>query len=195
VEKLIAWGLTTLIGAFIGSYLASYLKKKGENVATHEDLDKLVEQVRAVTITTKEIEANISTDVWARQKQWEMKREVLFEATKTLGRVEDSLTVLNSTYLVEKMGKPQSLDAKLLASERWADESRKFEESCLLVGIVCGNEAKGACDDYRAFTREIAVGILQDDSEILFKSIPKLVEKSAAVMMAIRKELETDKTA
>ena len=62
MENLITWGLTTLIGAFVGSYLGSYLKKKGENLATHEDLDKLVVQVRAVTTTTKEIEAKISTD-------------------------------------------------------------------------------------------------------------------------------------
>jgi hypothetical protein len=88
MEKLFAWGLTTLIGAFIGSYLASYLRKKGENLATHEDLGKLVDQVRAVTTTTKEIEAKISTDVWDRQKRWEMKREVLFEATKRLGAVK-----------------------------------------------------------------------------------------------------------
>jgi hypothetical protein len=96
MEKLIALALTTLIGAFIGSFLGSYLKKKGENLATHEDLDKLVEQVRAVTTTTKEIEAKISTDVWDRQKRWEMKREVLFEATRRLGAVEDSLISLNA---------------------------------------------------------------------------------------------------
>jgi hypothetical protein len=48
MENLLALGLTTLASAFIGSYLASYLKKKGENLATHEDIDKLVDQVRAV---------------------------------------------------------------------------------------------------------------------------------------------------
>jgi hypothetical protein len=51
-----------------------YLKKKGENLATHEDIGKLIDQVRAVTITTKEIEASISDRSWNRQKHWEMKR-------------------------------------------------------------------------------------------------------------------------
>src|SRR5713226_6995418 len=96
MEKLIAWGLATLIGAFIGSFLASYLRKKGENLATHEDLDKLMDQVRAVTTTTKEIEAKISTNVWDRQKRREMKREVLFEATRRLGAVNDALIALNA---------------------------------------------------------------------------------------------------
>lgn len=43
LQLFIAWGLTTLVSAFIGSYMAGYLKKKGENLATQEDIDKLVQ--------------------------------------------------------------------------------------------------------------------------------------------------------
>src|SRR6266404_3989380 len=122
MEKLIALALTTLIGAFIGSYLASYLKKKGENLATREDLDKLVEQVRAVTTATKEIEAKISTDVWDRQKRWEMKRDLLFEATRRLAAVNDSLMNLNSACEIERQhqqrGEAVSLDSKVKARDR-----------------------------------------------------------------------------
>ncbi len=46
-------GLSAGAGAFIGSYLM----KKGENLATHEDINKLVDQVKSVTQATKEIEA------------------------------------------------------------------------------------------------------------------------------------------
>jgi hypothetical protein len=41
--RLILWALTTLLAAFVGSYLGSYLKKKGENRAIQEDIGKLVE--------------------------------------------------------------------------------------------------------------------------------------------------------
>jgi len=51
--------VTTLVSAGIGAYLGAYLKKKGENLATHEDIGKLLDQVRAVTTITKEIEAKI----------------------------------------------------------------------------------------------------------------------------------------
>jgi len=54
--------VTTLISAGIGAYLGAYLKKKGENLATHEDIGKLLDQVRAVTTITKEIEAKISDE-------------------------------------------------------------------------------------------------------------------------------------
>jgi hypothetical protein len=33
--------------AGVGAYIGSYLKKKGENLATHEDLNLLVEQMEA----------------------------------------------------------------------------------------------------------------------------------------------------
>jgi len=65
-----------------GCILGSYLKKKGENLATHEDIDKLVDQVQAVTKATKEIETKISSDLWDRQKQWDV--ETLFAASNRM---------------------------------------------------------------------------------------------------------------
>jgi hypothetical protein len=64
------WLALTTIGVWFAAYFGSYFHKKGENFATHEDIDKLVDQVRAVTTTTKQIEAKISNEVWDRQKQW-----------------------------------------------------------------------------------------------------------------------------
>jgi len=84
MDKLVAWALTTLVSAFVGSFLAGYLKKKGENLATDEDIDKLVGQVTLVTQTTREIEAKISNEVWERQRKWEIKRDALFELVKEL---------------------------------------------------------------------------------------------------------------
>ena len=88
MENIIALGLTTLVSAFVGSYLASYLKKKGENLATHEDIDKLVDQVRAVTTATKEIEERIESSAWSRQRHWEMKQDALFASVQALDRTK-----------------------------------------------------------------------------------------------------------
>jgi hypothetical protein len=197
VEPLIAWGLTTLAGSFIGSYLASYLKKKGENRAIREDLDDLLKQVRAVTTTTKEIEAKISTDVWDRQKRWEMKREVLFEATRRLGALEDALGSMNVAYKSERespqKGDPQWSTFQIDANKKWFDELRRFNEDCLLMGIVCGKDVKDACDNIRSFMVTIAASINKGDGEIYMKSAVEVTKRSLAVTTAIRKELETDK--
>ncbi len=121
----------------------------------------LVDQVRAVTTATKEIEAKISSDVWDRQKRWEMKQEVLFEVTRRLSGVERALINFSSAIQVQRdrqqAGQPLSQDVMSEATTRWQDESGKFQETCLLVGIVCGREVKESCDSYRAFTTQIAV--------------------------------------
>ena len=87
---LVFWVITAIVAGF-GAYFGSYFKKKGENLATHEDIGKLVDQVRAVTITAKEIEANISDRSWNRQKHWEMKREAIFSVMASLGRADEAL--------------------------------------------------------------------------------------------------------
>jgi hypothetical protein len=47
------WMGVTIVGAWAGSFLGAYLKKKGENLATHEDVNKVVAQMAAVTQTTQ----------------------------------------------------------------------------------------------------------------------------------------------
>jgi hypothetical protein len=59
--ELTSWieGAALLLIPGAGAYLGSYLRKKGENLATHEDINNLVVQVSAVTTATKQIEAKI----------------------------------------------------------------------------------------------------------------------------------------
>jgi hypothetical protein len=193
METLIILALTTLASAFIGSYLAGYLKKKGENLATHEDIDKLVEQVAAVTKTTKEIEAKITIDVWDRQKRWELKREVLFEATKRVSEAVNALNLFDSVLQVE-VERQNEVDRDLLAETnkyrlRWHNASVALEETRLFVGVVCQQEAKRAFDDFGNFANLIAAGVSKKDHHIYEKSKAELANKRRAVREAIRKEL------
>jgi hypothetical protein len=73
---LLVWlGLTSIVSGG-SAYFGAYLKKKGENLATHEDIDKVLVEVRATTQATKEIEAKITDDVWDRQQRWQMNHPV-----------------------------------------------------------------------------------------------------------------------
>lgn len=49
MKTLIILALTTLLSAFLGSFLGGYLKRKDKNLATHQDIDKLVAQVAALS--------------------------------------------------------------------------------------------------------------------------------------------------
>jgi hypothetical protein len=103
VLKVVLWTLGVLSVGLSG-YLTGDLKKKGENLATHEDIDKVLYEVRATTQATKEIEAKISSALWDRQKRWELKREVLF---KTVDKIGIAKTALNALFASIKRRRPR----------------------------------------------------------------------------------------
>jgi hypothetical protein len=59
------WGIPVLSFVFAGAgaYLGSYLKRKGENLATKEDFDELLRQLKLTTEATEQIKAQ-----WSAQK-------------------------------------------------------------------------------------------------------------------------------
>jgi hypothetical protein len=195
--------LTLLLGIFLG-YFKGYTTKKGENLATHEDIDKLVDQMKAVTEATKKIGADISTGVWDKQKRWEMKREVLFEAAKRLSEVDDALlsyaTVMREDQAKQKAwaavqpSVAEELSFGELKDERlnrWLKASTTFTDTRLFVGIVCGKDGKEAFEDLGAFVNTLA-GQMTKDPDVYQTSSPDLIKKILLARNAIRKELEVD---
>jgi hypothetical protein len=82
--------VTTAVGSGVGAYLLSYLKKKGENLATREDIDKLVQQVSAVTAATKQIEARITQASRVHERQLDILQRLyrrLYDAHDLLRRM------------------------------------------------------------------------------------------------------------
>jgi hypothetical protein len=85
----------------LGAYLGSYLKKKGENLATHEDVEKPVQQVSAVTAATKQIEAKITRASRVYERQLDIlgklyrlffEAQVLFQRMTATGRLAGEKT-------------------------------------------------------------------------------------------------------
>lgn len=185
--------LLEAVVAGAGAFLGSYLKKKGENLATHEDIDNVLEQVKAVTMATKEIEAQISSDVWERQKRWELKRDVLFQTMKAIAALRDALIFLSSICSVQN----EELDPKKrdlvagdvsAANEKWFEAARRFDEAALLVALVCGTELTDLLQTFVIFMRGIAKELGRDPT-LLGKSKNELWQQSAAIKAAMRKEM------
>jgi hypothetical protein len=92
---MIDTGLFDLIGRYaglfvtaaLGAYLGSYLKKKGENLATHEDIRKLVDQVRE----TERVKADIADRMWDRQRRWDAKKDLYIETISSIHKLHDLL--------------------------------------------------------------------------------------------------------
>src|SRR6185312_10887002 len=132
-------------GIVIGVFVAAskgYGQKKGENLARKEDIDKLIADVADVTQTTREIEARISGELWDKQKQWEMKRDVLFELIKRMTIADNALLKMSTAFKVSE-GDEQGLYWKSVkndAMKKWTDASNELDEAISLADIVCSTE-------------------------------------------------------
>jgi len=69
-------------------FFGSYAAKKGENLATKEDIAQL-------TKIAEEIKADISDKIWDRQEKWKLKRDLLIEVMRCLGEYSDALKSLS----------------------------------------------------------------------------------------------------
>jgi hypothetical protein len=190
-EALLA-GVFSLIGAGGGAYLGAYLKKKGENLATHEDIGKLLDQVSAVTQTTKEIEAKISSDVWNEQKRWEMKREVLFEAAKRIVELDDGLVALDVLLRMDDPDGDQWAEHRCKATVGWRDTTKRFDETRVLIGIVCSKETAWEFENLGVFVGKVGAKLANKDTEIYKQSGKDLATHLFRARFAIRKELGID---
>ena len=184
----------TFILAGAGAYLGSYLKKKGENLATQEDVDKLVSQMKAVTQATKDIEAKISTDVWDRQKRWELKRDALFDAVKELGGLETIVSTTISAYkLVHNANDDVVLDAKRLAIESYTDYQvfqRDFNRAMSLAVLVSGPEVVDQFNTAKDVILKMVQFAMHHDVEVPNDMLEKFVDAIYEVRMAVRRELD-----
>lgn len=115
--------------------MGAYLTTKAKNLATHEDIDKLVDQVKAVTTATKEIEARISIDVWDRQKQWEMKKEAVVSAMHAMGEAENALGLYAAACELDR--KTAKEGHRLIASDEWHERIDDFGMKRAMALLVC----------------------------------------------------------
>jgi hypothetical protein len=192
MEQLIRWGLTTLIGAFVGSFLGGYFRTKGENVATHEDIQKLVDQVRATTEATKAIEARISNEVWDRQRQWELKRDALLEGGRALADLNAALMKLNAVYSAKAENTQISKafeNQETAAIDAFNKAAYSFQRAQLVVSVVSGNEVQKAFIAMETILKEISLEVVDGDTKKYSKTLPRLKESATGVTRAIQKEL------
>ena len=191
---LIAIGLflnALIVG--LGIYLSSYLKKKAQNLATREEFKELEKQTAALTRTAVQIEADIKASQWDRRKRWELRREVLFEATRRVAAVHDGLRNLNNG-LQTKLKNP-SLDKgvwdklKVDDNAKWFQLKSALDESRLFVGVTCGKNVAEKLEKYNGITTKVAALIYNNDGEIYGKSLAEMIALNDAIRDAIREEL------
>lgn len=149
------------IFAGAGAYLGSYLKKKGENLASKEDINDLVEQTKKLTQTTKEIEAKISDESWNRQRQWELKRDIILEFAHSM-RIFDQAIMQISIKVKSRKQSQHEADNFSKALAAWNEASSKFDLDSYMVGLVVDNATRMALGDITKALRNAAGDILAE---------------------------------
>ena len=187
-----------LLGSGVGAYFASYLAKKGENLATHEDINKLVDQVRAVTQTTKEIEAKISDDVWNRQRKWEIKRDLLFSLVKGLSAMAHSLDgAFTNARVSQKIEPPNPALMEKHQIETALDMKKSltsFNEAWDLARLVCSDETRDAVFHVRSLLNDRYRQVKQLDfdayraSSADYESARTVVHQRIKIELGIKEE-------
>jgi hypothetical protein len=194
--SFLGMALVSLVGAAAGSYLSPYLKKRAENLATHADLDRLVEQMGAITERTKSIEAAISDDVWDRQKQWEMKRDTLFEVVRTLSGLDNALLELYNAYNApipaEDELKTAILENRSTKYTIWNEESVKFDCARFLAELVSGRKVDKALNECIIFMRAVSLKITRGEPAHYPETGIERLTKIDAIYVSIREELELE---
>jgi hypothetical protein len=120
-------------GAFIvfwlHNYLGKYLTKKAENLATHEDIQKLVDQVRE----TESVKAEIADRMWDRQRRWDAKRDLYLEIYSSLHKLYDLLiTVGEGRRVIFGQGEGADQTPLVEATNKLKSDFDKFSH----VGFV-----------------------------------------------------------
>jgi hypothetical protein len=180
--------------AGIGAFLGSYFKRKGENLATHEDISKLVDQVRAVTTATKEIEAKISNEVWDKQKQWELKRDVLFETIKRIAAVKDALFDMRIFYFPaededDAAKKGITIEQRNEVSKKVWDAESSFDQTTFLAALVCGDEVNRLLLAFGRLMRRCAKEISKGERDAAKNSLNDLHTQADGITAAMRREI------
>src|ERR1700733_10300797 len=132
--------LAFVVGLFSWSFLPGYMREKGKNLATKEDIQELARQTRILTQTTKEIEARISISVWSKQQRWDIQKTALLDSLKDLSTAETFLVRLVQTF-VDTKDHPQGWETRRKeANEKYAERINNFWRTQLAIEILCGTE-------------------------------------------------------
>jgi hypothetical protein len=187
----------SFIGAGCGAYFGAYLKKKGENWATHADIGKLVDQMAAVTTATKKIEAAISDDVWGRQRRWELKRDTILQTMDEISNIQGPLSALTAAGVLLQVADDES--RRSAAQERINTASQDIQlaakdlfRSMYRIQLVCGVDVQKECRNVQDRMILAHHMIAKDDSAEAARMAVDIGHATERAQAAMRHELGMD---
>ena len=169
-------------------FIGSYASKKGENLATKEDIAQL-------TKIAEGIKAEISDKVWDRQKQWEMRRDAVSDAWRALRELESSLISLRSAFSLpipdDDDLKNSILGMRHQAAATFDACNTKYLHAKDFADLIVGDDLPKRLAAYFQQVGIVAKEILKGNAGY-FTSVRmrELSEKANAIVQEARRELD-----
>lgn len=89
----------SLIGNYVATFINSYAKKRGENLATKADIDEIKKQLASTTEITTTIKNDIEHQVWRKQQIEIIKRNKIEEYLQYIYIAQENLSKkMNNEY-------------------------------------------------------------------------------------------------
>lgn len=126
VISLVALLLVAFLIARFKSYFESYLKKKAANLATKEDYESLLEQLRKTTKETEGIKIELAKGNWLHQQSWILKEKYYSGLLEALYNFQSSLSARLGWY--EHPGS-EYRDEEIEKKEHYINQSRIGSEA------------------------------------------------------------------
>jgi uncharacterized membrane-anchored protein YhcB (DUF1043 family) len=96
-----AWliAVLALVGAAVGAFASSYLRKRGEDLAMREGFDEIRAQLETTTRDTEEIKQRLSSHTWRTQQQWSSRERYYNQLLTQLHHFKLALDDLSDYYI------------------------------------------------------------------------------------------------
>jgi len=127
--------LWILLAPLAGGFLGAYLKKKAENLATKEDYESLLTQVKKTTEETESIKTELAKGSWLHQQSWLLKEKYYSGLLESLYNLKRSLSARLDHYM-----EPGSeyRDSEINESEHFKKQSKIGVAALNKIQLLCG---------------------------------------------------------
>lgn len=92
----------SLLSGVVGSFIGSYARKRGENLATKADFDAILSQLTVTTQATEDIKTSIQHSDWLSREWKVIRRTKLEELLDSAYACEDWLDIFKSKWLFHR---------------------------------------------------------------------------------------------